>query len=73
MNHEMSDSATTTYTTGEICQRVGGELVGTPDLRIAGVDSVDRAGAAQITLIGNTEFELQAGEGTREQLTLYPS
>ncbi len=52
----MNVSKPTTYTTSEICQHVDGELVGSPDLRIGGVDSVDRAGAAQITLIGSTEY-----------------
>ena len=52
----MNVSKTATYTIGEICQHVDGELVGPPDLRIGGVESVDRASAAQITLIGSTEY-----------------
>jgi UDP-3-O-[3-hydroxymyristoyl] glucosamine N-acyltransferase len=45
-----------TFTTGEICERVGGALDGPPDLAIDGVESVGHAGAGQITFIGAKRY-----------------
>ena len=43
-------------TTGELSSRLDGQLIGPAELPISGVESVDRANASQITLVGTTAY-----------------
>ena len=45
-----------TFKTSEICERVGGDLVGSADLEIRGVESLDKAADHDITFISNKEY-----------------
>ncbi len=45
-----------TYTAKELADRVGGALTGPGDLRITGVERLDRAAAGQLTFIGHDRF-----------------
>jgi UDP-3-O-[3-hydroxymyristoyl] glucosamine N-acyltransferase len=48
-----------TFTTQQICDKVGGQLVGSPELAIQGVNRLERAKAGQISFIRNNRFAEQ--------------
>lgn len=52
----MDRSAATTFTTAELAQRVGGQLVGDNHVRIAGIESIDDAGPEHLTLIADKRY-----------------
>ncbi len=43
------------FTTGQLAERVGGELIGPGDLTITGIDQLDEAGPTQISFIRNEQ------------------
>jgi UDP-3-O-[3-hydroxymyristoyl] glucosamine N-acyltransferase len=54
----------TTFTLGEIANQVGGEVVGCPELRIAGVRTLEDAGPEHISFYHNRRY-LQQALGSR--------
>lgn len=47
---------------GELVERLGGQLVGDPELYVAGIAPLTDAGASHISFLSNSKFRSQAGQ-----------
>ena len=47
---------------GELVERLGGQLVGDPELHVAGIAPLTDAGASHISFLSNSKFRSQAGQ-----------
>jgi UDP-3-O-[3-hydroxymyristoyl] glucosamine N-acyltransferase len=47
---------------GELVERLGGQLVGDPELQVAGIAPLTDAGASHISFLSNSKFRSQAGQ-----------
>lgn len=47
---------------GELVERLGGQLVGDPELYVTGIAPLTDAGASQISFLSNSKFRSQAGQ-----------
>ncbi len=47
---------------GELVERLGGQLVGDPNLQVSGIAPLADAGAAQISFLSNSKFRAQAAQ-----------
>ena len=55
---------------GELVERLGGQLVGDPNLQVCGIAPLQDAGAAQISFLSNSKFRAQAAQSQAAALIL---
>jgi UDP-3-O-[3-hydroxymyristoyl] glucosamine N-acyltransferase len=55
---------------GELVERLGGQLVGDPNLQVSGIAPLQDAGAAQISFLSNSKFRAQAAQSQAAALIL---
>jgi UDP-3-O-[3-hydroxymyristoyl] glucosamine N-acyltransferase len=58
---------------GELVERYGGQLVGDPEMQVAGVATLDRAGAFDISFLSNSKMRAQAARSRAAALILAPA
>jgi UDP-3-O-[3-hydroxymyristoyl] glucosamine N-acyltransferase len=59
-------------TLGELVERFGGQLVGRPDIEVAAIASLQRAGASDISFLGNSKLRARAAQSRAAALILSP-
>jgi UDP-3-O-[3-hydroxymyristoyl] glucosamine N-acyltransferase len=59
-------------TLGELVERFGGQLVGRPEIEVAAIASLERAGATDISFLANSKFRAQASQSRAAALILSP-
>jgi UDP-3-O-[3-hydroxymyristoyl] glucosamine N-acyltransferase len=58
---------------GELVERYGGQLVGDPDVQVAGIAALDRAGTFDISFLSNSKMRAQAARSRAAALILAPA
>ena len=57
---------------GDLVERFGGQLAGSPDVEVTAIASLERAGASEISFLGNSKFRTQALQSRAAALILSP-
>ena len=55
---------------GELVERLGGQLVGDPNLEVSGIAPLTEAGASHISFLSNSKFRAQAAQSRAAALIL---
>ncbi len=58
---------------GELVERLGGELVGDPNIEVTGIAPLTDAGVSHISFLSNSKFRTQAAESKAAALILSPN
>ncbi len=58
---------------GELVERLGGQLVGDPDIKVSSIAPIDVANASQITFLSNSKFRATAAQSLAAALILSPA
>lgn len=57
---------------GQLVERLGGQLVGDPNLQVSGIAPLTQASASQISFLSNSKFRAQAAQSAAAALILSP-
>ena len=58
---------------GELVERLGGQLIGNPDMEVSSIAPLDSASASNITFLSNPKFRNSAAQTTAAALILSPT
>jgi len=58
---------------GELVERLGGQLVGDPDIQVSSIAPLDAANASHITFLSNSKFRTTAAQSSAAALILSPA